>query len=476
MHRLLAPLALALLTACFGPTIEGKVVVGEGQEGLVVYAVLWRDDVGRSNPADFVAVEAWPVGTATRTGGRFDYAFVGVAKGRYVVGAFADRGGDSAITDDVFALNSATPLDVDPEVPALREQQQDIFVAASRPGRATLAGTLQAGATAAPLAVQLLALDRAIEDPAARVLAAATLAPGAARSFRLFDLPPGPLHLVGIADVGNDADPSNDLYAVHPANPLRVEPDRTQDGVDLWMDAQAPDLGRIAGRVTLNAALPRLHVQLLALSATQPAGAPAPLLAADASVESIVNLDLSGRDSADFVLPNLKKGVHFLAASLQTTDPDGTSLSASRLHGIEGREIGLDTERPESQNVRLGLGVGRCSGNIRLHGAPATMTTAGLFALVPGGVPQPGQLAQPVIHDVLVVPARPVNGEVNAVYRFFGLEDGTYDLSLIPDLDGDGTYQAEYEARRVYASSPAQVTVTGGGRVAADIEATFFLQ
>jgi uncharacterized protein (DUF2141 family) len=472
MRWFVAPLALALLTGCFGATIEGKVVVGEGQEGLTVYAALWRDDVGKSNPADFVTVEAWPVGTATKAGGRFDYSFLSVSKGRYVVGAFADRGADGAITDDAFVLNVETPLEVDPNVPSLREHTQDIFLATSRPGRATLAGTLHAGPGAAALSVQVLALDRPIEDPSARVMAGASLAPGVERPFRLFDVPSGPVHLVAIADVGGDGQPANDLYALHPGNPLTLEADRVPGAIDLWLGAQAPDLGRMAGTLTLNAALPNLRVQLLALSSSTPAGAAAPVLASDARVEAIVNVDLGGRASADFVMPSLKRGVHFLAASLETTDPDGTRLSASRVHTKDGQEVGVDTERPESQSLTFGLGVGRCSGTIRLHGAPGTMTTAGLFALVPGGVPRPGQLAQPVIHDVLVVPARPVNGEVVATYRFFGLEDGRYDLSLIPDLDGDGSYQSEYEARRVYASTPAQVTVTGGGRVAADVEAT----
>jgi hypothetical protein len=472
MHRLLAPFALALLTGCFGATIEGKVVVGEGQAGLTVYAALWRDDVGRSNPADLVAVEAWPVGTATKEGGRFDYLFVNLPKGRYVVGAFADRGSDRAITDDAFALNSATPLTVDPGDAALRSQSQDVFVAASRPGRGTLAGTLHAGPAAAPLAVQVLALDGPVENPSSRVLAGETLAPGSERSFRLFDLPAGPVFVVALADVGSDGDASNDLLAVHPEGPVGVEADRTRDGVELWLAAQAPDLGRIAGRVTLNAALPNLRVQVLALSASMPAGAAAPVLAADASVEAVVNLDLSGRDAADFELPNLRTGVHFLAATLETTDPDGTRLNTSRLYAKDGVELPVDTGKAESQTVAFGLGVGRCSGKVRLHGAPATMTTAALFALVPGGVPQPGQLSQPVVHDVLVLPARPANGEVSTAYLFFGLEDGTYDLSLIPDLDGDGSLQSEYEARRVYASTPARVTVTGGGRVAADFEAT----
>lgn len=470
-------IASALLGAACAQTgaIEGKIVVGPGQDGLAVMAVLWQQQPataanGTTQPK-LVALGQLAVGIAGRDGGTFDYTFHSLDKGTYVVGAYADLHDDRDITDDTRSIDEDSPLVVDPTDKTKQTLKHDVFVGVSAPDRATVRGTLHLSAHAAAAPLHLYVLTGGLNDPTAKVVGSATPGPGTDVPFALFNVPPGQVYLVAVADIGNDGNPENDLYAFYPLNPFTTTGGKDTTGVDLWMDRQAPELGSYAGKLVFNAPLATLRVQLLVLaSAAQNGGAPQ--LGNQADIEAIVNLDATSTLEVPFVVPSLKKGSHFLAAVVVSHEGDGVTHSATRIYpgAGSGKEVALDTGDALSQELRFGLGVGRCSGTIKLHGAPAALKTVAVFALLPGGDVSPGVPGSPLIHDELAVAVQPTGGEAVASYQLFGLEDGTYDIALIPDLNGDGSVQDDYQANQTYNGTPLKVTVTGGGRVGSDFD------
>jgi uncharacterized protein (DUF2141 family) len=474
VQRILGPLALAaLLAGCVETaSIQGNVTVGPGQEGLAVFAVLWEVDTTTGSRPQLVALGTQSLGVAQAGTSTFKYSFYGLQRGTYVVGAWADLHDDREITDDAITADTLAPLEVDPADAARRLVRHDVFLGASGPDKATVRGTLHVAAAGVGSTARLYALDRPVNDPEAQVLATAAVVATAATPFSLFNVPPGPVHLFAQVDVGDDESEGNDLFAIHAMNPLTLAQGGELAGQALWAGVQAPDLGSIAGRLVFNAALPSLAVQLVVLAPTAQAGGP-PALSDTAAIEAIVNVDAGGRVEVPFELPSLRPGLHFVAALVRTADADGTVRQAQRIYSVASKETAIDTRDEGARDVRFSLGVGRCSGSIRLAGAPSTLRSVAVFALVPGVSQGPGLPGQPAIYEAQAIPVSASNGQVTTAYQLFGLEDGTYDLALIPDLNGDGSYQEEYAAERIYDGAPLRVTVEGGGRVGSDFAVTF---
>ncbi len=472
--------ALLLLASACSPTgaISGRVIVGPGHEGLAVFAVLWERSVvpldDGSTRVQLTALGQTSLGIATASGGTFDYQFFGLTKGVYVVGAYADKNDDRDITSDERFIDINRPIEIDPEDATKQRLARDLFVGVTAPGLSTVTGVLHMSSAAQRVPVELFALSGPLNDAGTTVVASLTPAPGTDVPFTLFNLPPGPLHLLAQADVGNDGDASNDLYALYAFNPITTVADRVTSGVDVWLDREAPEMGVLAGRLMFNAPLSTLKVQLLVLAAADAGAGATPVLRDDAAIEAIVSVDARSKLEVPFRIPSLRRGAHFLAAVLETTDADGSMHRTSRVYMVQETLTVVDTERPAGQEIAFSLGVGRCSGTIRVKGAPPALSSVAVFVLVPGPSTTPGQPGQPVIRDSQSIALMPnAGGEAQTSYQIFGLEDGTYDLALIPDLNGDGSYQSEYEAGRIFNGTPMRVTVLGGGRVGSDFDLTF---
>lgn len=476
MRRIFVLAAVLWTVACTSSgSISGKVIVGPGQDGLAVFAILWEQQSqtqadGTTRPR-LVALGTLSLGVAQAGTSTFDYTFHGLPKGTYVVGAYADLHDDRDITDDAVTVDVASPLDIDPADDAKRFLTHDVFLAASAPDRGTLKGTVHAGSGVGDSQVAVFVLDGALNNPSAVVVGSTGVASGSTTPFEVFNVTEGARWLLAQADVGNDGDESNDLYALYPLNPVQVQAGKVIDGLDLWLGTQGPDLGTIAGTLALNAPLSTLQVQLVVLAASAPGGG-APVLADDAPIEAIVNVDARSKREVPFQIPSLRPGAHFLAAVVESRDADGVTRRATRIYSVANKETAIDTRQEAAQSLRFPLGVGRCSGRITVKGAPAELRTVAVFALVPGGDISPGVPGSPVVRDALGVGIATTNGAGQASYQLFGLEDGTYDMALIPDLNGDGSFQEEYSAGRIFNGTPLRVTVAGGGRVSSDFDVT----
>lgn len=477
LSRLALAATMAGLVGCSETaSIQGNLIVGPGHEGQAVFALLFRIDTitepdpdrpGRERTRrETTFVSPLSVGVAKADGGSFPYLFHSLAAGEWLIGGWLDRHDDRDPTGDVITVDELTVLVLDPADPERRLAKHDLFVGMSGPGRGTLRGMLHRSERARDLPVSVLVLDGPINDPNARAVAAATVDAGLDGAFTAFNVPPGNVHLVALADIGADGKFTNDLIAISAANPVLVdlEDHRVTEGLELWLDRQAPALGSLSGTLTLNAPLPTARYQLAVYNA-DPRGETAPALLA------LLNLSPQNATSVPFTVPSLPLGDLYLAGFIETFVKGGT-LDTFRIYpggGADAKGIPLTAEAPHAANLALPMGVGRASGRIRVAGLKHEVTQAAVLAVVrdPTG-------ARDEIRQLEIFPGETSGGVFTSSFDLFGLEDGPFELQLIPDNTGglEDWIQDRYEQGFVLASTPTEITITGGSREGADFDVT----
>lgn len=449
------------LAACTATSIEGKVIVGPGEAGLGVVAVLWQNQLAPVDANDpRGAVEEQPVviaqqaiGTTNKEGATYPFTFHTVGQGKFLVGAYADFNRDGEITDDEISIDVfAPPLEIDPADPAKSTASRDVYMRMSAPDRMTLSGVLHRSPLAAARPTHLLVLDAPISDVNANIIGRQTLPAGALDvAWEVFNAPPGLLHIIAFDDYS-----LRGLVSVHAGNPLIVELEggRELTGIDVWLDRQAPDLGSISGTVQLNASLPNTSVQLYLFDAdpTDPASDPSLVGWVNASVTSV-------SVPFEFFATPLKK--LYLGAAIITREANGQELSTTRVYrlGKDPTPLVLTAAEPAKTELVFPMGVGRVSGTINVQNAKKGLGLW-VFAMVNGATsPEPQQ------YDVFVSPAA---GDVLVPYVMFGLEDGEYRMQIVPDTTGvDGPNdELSRTPPFVFDGSPALVDIVGGGRSA----------
>lgn len=460
-----AGLALALAAVLGGcaelGSIGGRVVVGPGAAGRTVVALLFevRSQVDPADPGQVTSrlflVQQSPLGVvASAAGGELDFLFHSLPLGTYVVGAYVDRNGDRDITvcvDDFVVDEFETVRLVAGDG---RQQRRDVHLLRSAPERATVRGTVHLSERARPNPISLLALDGPLNAPATRVLAAAPVCgEGRERAFTFFNVPAGPLHLVAVAQLP-EPDGSADLYGIHAANPLTAAAGAVLEEVAVWLDAQAPDLGALSGELRFNAPVQDARVQLLVYDRDPTPGQDEILLA-------VVQLrPASGAVTVPFAVPSLRLGPVRLGAFLRVREGE-TVHRAVRLHrtGDALTRFTLTPEAPHERGIEFPLGVGRVSGEVRLENAPANLRRVFITASIGANV-----------RELEAWEGRVENGTfvLDAPYVLFGLDDGLFDMTLIPDVTGDGWVQDELDAGYFFPGSPAQVEILGGSRAGSD--------
>jgi len=451
----------ALLGACSSGTIEGDIVVGAGFGGREIVSVLWREDASGT----LQAVEVQPMGATEDSGGRYLYRFVALQKATYVVGAWLDANGDGSPECDLHAWDSQSPLEVDPDVPAKETAHHDVYLGTSAPGRITVTGTVHLSARARAVPVSVLALDRPINDPAGNLLAETEIC-GTAMDvpWAAYNLPPK-VHFVAIADIASDDGSrnacaerlDNDLFAF--GRPVSADAATTVvRDEDLWLDTDAPGAGTLAGTVELSAALPSVRVQMTVFSTD-------PSRDASAAMIGIVNVSPGEGTSVPFHVGSLPLGKLYLVAFPMSREPDCRLLQGSPVYrrtrdGIAPFE--LTAEVPSVTDIAFPVGVGRVSGTIHLLNAPATLQDVFVVASQPDA-------GTNVVQQEDRFSGQAADGTFATGYELWGLQDGTFDLSIVPDLSGDGWYQDEVDSGR-YFTNPTKVTVVGGDRKGLDFE------
>lgn len=463
MPRIRLLLVAWSLAACTATSIEGQVIVGPGDAGIGVVAVLWQNQLRPLDPDDPnspvseqpVVLAQQAVGTTTKDGAKYPFIFHSVAKGKYLVGAYADFNRDGEITDDEISIDLfAPPLEIDPDDPGRTTASRDVYMRMSAPDRVTLSGVLRRSPLAAARATHLLVLDAPLSDPDANIVGRQTISAGGLDvPWKLFNAPPGRLHVVAFDDFS-----LRGLVSIHPGNPLVVELEGSREitGIDVWMDRQAPHLGSVSGEVRLNASLPGTSAQLLLFDAdpTDPALNPRLVGWVNAPATSL---------SVPFKFVSMPLKKLYLGGAIITREPGGRELSTTRIYrlGKEPTPLLLTAEQPEKNDIVFPMGVGRVSGSISVQNA-----TKGLglwvFAMVDGATsPEPQQ------YDVF---ASPSDGDVVVPYVMFGLEDGEYRMQLVPDttgVDGPNDELAQVPPF-VFDGAPAQIEIVGGSRAASN--------
>lgn len=459
MPKMAALIVGLALLGCTSTSIEGKVIVGPGPEGLAVVAVLWQNQLGPLDPTDPfspmveqpVALGQLAVGTTVAEGGEFPFAFHTLSKGSYLVGAFIDLNDDRQVTSDELAIDlSAPPLEIDPDDPEKTKATRDVYLRMSAPDRLTLSGVLHRSAAAAARDAEILVLDKPLTEASAMVVARQTIpAGGQDVAWTLFNVPPGLVHVLATDDLSLQGHVS-----LHAGNPvaLTLEGSREISSIDVWMDRQAPGLGSVSGQVQLNAVLPGVRVQLWLFGADPTEVDEAPLL-------GWVNASGGSSLSLPFQFTSVPLRTLYLAGGIMVDEPGGRTLSTTRVYkaGNDPSPIELTVQSPARTDVVLPMGVGRVSGTITVENAKKDL---GLwtFAMVEGETrPQPQQ------YDLFLSPSE---GTVQVPYVMFGLEDGKYRMQLVPDTSGVDGPNDELSLPRpfVFDGTPAEVEIVAGGR------------
>lgn len=474
MKARLVTLALAAsLGACTeSATIQGRIVVGPGDEGLAVFALLWQFQMQPRDPADpasplveqLVPLQPLAVGTSRADGGSYQYTFHSLAAGRYVVGGWVDAGDDREITTDPHTIDSLFPIELDPLDAEKRKVTRDVYVGLSAPDRATIRGTLHLSAAARRLPVSLWVLDGPLNDAEARVLASVPVTTHADDvPFAIYNLPLGNLHLLAIADVGDDGDLSNDLVAISTDNPVFVSGDvREANDRHLWLDRQAPDLGTIRGRVKLNAPMPGATGQFLVY-----AGDPTDDQPGD-RVVALRNVTFGPSAELEYELPSLPlTGGLYVGLVLQSVDEKGRVAGTSDWYrlGHAPSPIALTSDAPVVDGINFELGVGRLSGGVVVRNAAEGLLGVWLV------VTRRDQQGQLHYEGYMLIPVRHANGHATAEFDAFGLRDGTFDVNFVLEFDPYGTFlnaPQEY----VFSGHPPRVTIANGSRERCDFEVT----
>lgn len=463
MRRLAAWVIGVALMGCTATSIEGKVIVGPGPEGLAVVAVLWQMQMAPQDPTDPfspmveqpVALGQQAVGTTLAAGGEFPFAFHTLSKGSYLVGAFIDLNDDRDVSSDELSVDlAAPPLEIDPDDPEKVRASRDVYLRMSAPDRLTLSGLLHRSAVAAARDTEVLILDKPLTDATATIVARQTIRAGAQDvAWKLFNVPPGLVHVIALDDLSLQGQ-----VAMHAGNPVALSNEGGQErgDIDLWMDRQAPGLGSVSGQVQLNAALSGLRVQLWLFGADPTTVDEAPLL-------GWVNAAGGSSTTLPFHFSSVPLRTLYLAGGIMSSEPNGQILSTTRVYkvGAEPSPLELTAQSPSRTDLVFPMGVGRVSGTITVENA-----TKGLglwtFAMVEGeSRPVPQQ------YDVFLAPS---DGTIQVPYVMFGLEDGKYRMQLVPDTTGVDGPNDELAAQPpfVFNGSPAEVEIVAGGRVASD--------
>lgn len=455
MKRPAAAMLLALALGCgTGGTIEGRIVMAEGPEGLDVYAALYRvDALSRLYPLGQRRVDV------TRTaGGETSYRFDALFSGRYVIAAFVDHAGTGRIDENLDEAELSEVVFIDPSAADQRSANLDLYLGMSAPNKVTLRGTLHLSERARQLPVSLYVLDGPIDDPEVQVVRHRTIAGRGEVPFHFHNISKGSVHLLATADVGGDGRLDNDLLALSHQNPVAVDPSRGSevDGLELWLDLQAPHLGGISGALMRNGVVSNHVIQLAAYDRD-------PTLDADARTMALLNVSPSSEHVLPFSMPSLPLGQLYLVA-FHGVDEGDRMPSTWRVWPGMGKEalpLRLDADTRLREDVQFPLGVGRISGTLNLEKVPGTVSKLAVVAFSLGEIRQ---------LDVLSL--SPIDGRISAPFEMFGLEDGRFELQLVPDASGDGRFEDEVAAEYYFSCRPGTVEIVGGDRAGCDFEAS----
>lgn len=503
MHRTatrLVPLLLASTLVACSPTaaIDGHVVVAEGYEGAGVYTILLHEvtvpdaaDPTRSR-TEFEVLQFLASGIAEAKQARFPFQFHSLRAGRYMLAAWVDANGDGETTGDPLQINSLDIVTLDPEVETMRTATRDLYVGLSGPGFATIRGTLHRSSAAAAYSTLITVLDRPFgsgdgrpddettnendRDPVQ--LATIEVGPGMTDvPFALFNVPPGngaggrDVYVLAVANVGNDDDIRNDLYATAAVNPIRIDGLARLEatGADVWIDRHGPDVGGIDGTVSLNAPLANGHLQLIAFDRDPYGGQDG----TTAQILAISNRYLSSSATAiPFTVPGLRLGSVYLAAILSASTAPGAPSSVRVYPGAfrDPAPIVLSVDQPRVTGTTLEMGVGRVSGTFRVTDARP---------------PRPGDFP---VNQLAICATRRSGGSIqiptyevidlrsakSGSFELFGLEDGAFDIVAVADTwnGASGWIESTITSGADHPANPPSITILGGSREGADFDIT----
>ncbi len=483
MRQFLPCLAVAAsLIACSNSaSMSGTIHVAPGHAGMGVYAMLLQQATQPADPVDPTQVQIpvtgqltivgyRSVGVASDNGGDFTYNFNQLDKGWYTIGAFLDSGVDPQpdINKDVH-WEEDNQFFVDPNGTP-RQATDDICIGMSCPDRATIKGTLHISANASqwPTAVVWqnwrfgVARPSATDSFSPKQHVTFFPATGVAGDipFVLFNVPLESVYLWADANVNNDAQGVVDLFGLPRVNPITLDANnREVDNVDIWLDRQAPDLGSISGTVTLSGALANAHLEIDVFSNN-------PTQTRSPTIVGVLELDAAGKVSVPFQLPSLPIGPLYLLAFLQTS-VNGSTVSTYGAYSSTGTgatAITLTTDAPAQNGIDVALGVSLVSGTVTLAHVPTTPALSQVFVLAT----DPTKAPPDDVIDGVQLAVTQSNGSASLSYQLFGLVDGTYNMTLVPDTSHDGNYTDERAAHYGFKGTPAQISIVAGGRQRSD--------
>jgi hypothetical protein len=271
------------------------------------------------------------------------------------------------------------------------------------------------------------------------------------------------MYVLALSDINRNGslEFGSDLISLRPDNPITVSMDQqTAGNVDLWMDRQSDALGSIQGTVTLSAALPTTGLTLMLYSSDFS-------MYANANVVNVVNLTTTASDgTVAFQFPSVSSGQVYLFGLVRSTriSGSGTAFGQSEYDGTQTTPaaIPVTMAQPHVTGINFPVGVGLVSGSAQLTNMPSDLRQFWVMATMTHA----GKIYLKGYDTVSVIP-----GTSAYTYEVFGLLDGQYDMSLVPDLTHTGSISDNLSNAK--PGVPASVKISGGGRQGSDFKYTF---
>jgi hypothetical protein len=359
------------------------------------------------------------------------YAFQNLPAGTYWVAAEWWPGAASG-NPAAIALSKKNPISVSPT--AQGDQRADfvnVYIVQCDPAGPGVDGVINVGTGLQDEGVGVAAFNSPLDvsmlgTPVATTVAIGT---GAVRPFAL--CPDTDANLYVIAEAYPTGAQSSNAYAAAAGNPLLATP-TTHISIDLGTSSSSE--GSLAGTVILNGPLPGGTVSV--------AISPQPWTIGQLYLGTTATLS----DSTDYAytIDGIAPATYYPLVTVTSADGYSAYFPASGAITVSGALAVM-------QN--LNGSVGRITGTVSIGNVP---TGAGKTLLVasPVGSQTPAATTE-------ITLGAPSNGLQSGSFVLFGLPDGTYSVTAVVDVSGNGNFSAAL-AMGDYSTAMTTPTVTNG--------------
>jgi hypothetical protein len=409
-------------------SISGALIVPPSlQSGSAAVLLFNEDPTTATNPMPIQLTTVSPGAP-----GGAQYVFQGLPAGTYWVAAEWWAGAASG-SAQAIGLAKKNPISLNPTTQGdMRADFVNVYIGQCDPAGPGVDGVVNVGTELQSEGVVVYGFNQPLDVSmlGMPVAAAPAIGTGAIRPFALCPSTDADMYVIAEAVPAGAHSPT--AYAASAANPIVAIP-TTHISIDLGTSSSTE--GSLAGTVILNGPLPGGTVSV--------AISPEPWTIGQLFLASTATLS----DPTDYAytIEGVPPGTYYPLVSVTSADGYSAYFPASAAITVSGALAVM-------QN--LDASVGRITGMVSIGNVPAGSGKVAVAATPVGGT-QPAATTQISLGPVS-------NGVQSGSFVIFGLPDGTYSVTAIVDVDGNGDY-ADAITKGDYSTAMTTPTVTNGG-------------